>query len=348
MERLPELINSPVAIFKSRTEVDSLVAVVDIQDQSGRPVIVILRPTDTGINVIPSVYGKDNFDDFVKKTIDDGKVLIVDKKKADKNFRQNELQLLTEEVVVDLDAIIAQSEKESSGLDEKNINFSDILYQTQEELLRDARSFASFQEMMEFYEGPMRPYEAHVPEVATAEWYETVWHEARNLVSPAAEDAATVGKFDLADDASPDAPEAWDAYFSAHIRKEGKLEGFLKAIDELVHFEAYQPADAEDQAFLEGRLDLQGRLQRELRHGSWVSNAARVAAGRPLTNRARATILTLMDKAIRDYRALYAEIMEDDQFAVALADTTGEILKTRIADAERTEDVDSLRDTLKN
>jgi hypothetical protein len=46
--------------------------------------------------------------------------------------------------------------------------------------------------MMEFYEGPMRPYEAHVPEVATAEWYETVWHEARNLVSPAAEDAAAV------------------------------------------------------------------------------------------------------------------------------------------------------------
>jgi hypothetical protein len=67
MERLPELINSPIAIFRSLTDIDSLVAVVNMKDQSGRQVIVILRPTDTGINVIPSVYGKDNFDAFVKK-----------------------------------------------------------------------------------------------------------------------------------------------------------------------------------------------------------------------------------------------------------------------------------------
>jgi hypothetical protein len=40
--------------------------------------------------------------------------------------------LLKEEVLGDLDTIIAQSEKESSGLEEKNADFSEILFQPHE------------------------------------------------------------------------------------------------------------------------------------------------------------------------------------------------------------------------
>jgi hypothetical protein len=102
IENLPKLLELPIAIFKSLTEEKSLVAVVDAQDESKRQVIAILRPVDSGINIIPSLYGKDNFDNFVKKTIDNEKVLFVDKNKAAENFRPQELQLLKEEVFGDL------------------------------------------------------------------------------------------------------------------------------------------------------------------------------------------------------------------------------------------------------
>jgi hypothetical protein len=101
LERLPQLIHSPVMIFESFTD-ESLVVVVDEQDKKGRQVIVIIRPTDEGINTIPSVYGKNNFSSFVGRTIENGKVKAANKTWVAKNLRPLELQLLMDSAFDDL------------------------------------------------------------------------------------------------------------------------------------------------------------------------------------------------------------------------------------------------------
>ena len=97
IENLPQLIADPVAVFKSRTDQNSLVAVVSAKDNSNRQVITILRDTQGKINVIPSMYGKDNFNSFVASNIKEGNLIYIDEEKALKTIRPQELQLLKED-----------------------------------------------------------------------------------------------------------------------------------------------------------------------------------------------------------------------------------------------------------
>jgi len=65
MQRLPELIADPVAVMRSATEGDALVALVEAKDVYGSPVIAAIHLNGKGagfaeINKIASVYGKDN------------------------------------------------------------------------------------------------------------------------------------------------------------------------------------------------------------------------------------------------------------------------------------------------
>ena len=94
VEDLPELVSDPVAIFKSKTDPDnSVVAVLDAKDTGERTVVSIVRKTDGSYNVIPSVYGKDNFENFVANNIKDGNLLYIDENKA-AIIRPSSLQLL--------------------------------------------------------------------------------------------------------------------------------------------------------------------------------------------------------------------------------------------------------------
>lgn len=97
IENLPALIADPVAVFKSRTDENSLVAVVDAKDESQRQVITILRDTNGKVNVIPSMYGKDNFNSFAANNIQEGNLVYIDQEKASKTIRPQELQLLKED-----------------------------------------------------------------------------------------------------------------------------------------------------------------------------------------------------------------------------------------------------------
>ena len=97
IENLPQLIADPVAVFKSRTDQNSLVAVVSAKDNSNRQVITIVRDTQGKINVIPSMYGKDNFNSFVASNIKEGNLIYIDEEKALKTIRPQELQLLKED-----------------------------------------------------------------------------------------------------------------------------------------------------------------------------------------------------------------------------------------------------------
>ena len=81
LERLPELLNNPIALLKSLTSPDKFVVVLDAHDEKERPVVAAIN-TRGGRNSIDSVYGRGNFMDFIQRTNEAGAVLSVNKKKA--------------------------------------------------------------------------------------------------------------------------------------------------------------------------------------------------------------------------------------------------------------------------
>lgn len=77
VERLPELYSDPLMVFQSATEPDRLVAVLDATDKKGDQIIVALSPNKKeigGYHFIPSFYGKEKFQRFLKDNIDKNRV----------------------------------------------------------------------------------------------------------------------------------------------------------------------------------------------------------------------------------------------------------------------------------
>ena len=76
IEKMPELLHDPVAVFDSKTESDAKTILVDAVDTSGRPVITAIhlnaKAGRVEINRIASVYGKDNGVAAMARWIDEG------------------------------------------------------------------------------------------------------------------------------------------------------------------------------------------------------------------------------------------------------------------------------------
>lgn len=134
IENLPQLIADPVAVFKSRTDQNSLVAVVSAKDNSNRQVITILRDTQGKINVIPSMYGKDNFNSFVASNIKEGNLIYIDEEKALKTIRPQELQLLKEDSLKGSIYNIRRKENFVNTLPDNNTLWQGGLFDNQLEL----------------------------------------------------------------------------------------------------------------------------------------------------------------------------------------------------------------------
>ncbi|MBQ5848544.1 MAG: hypothetical protein IIW49_06475 [Treponema sp.] len=195
--------------------------------------------------------------------------------------------------------------------DDENVKVLEHLtYQTLDELYTDARDFDSWQSFMEVYEGCLKPEPSLVPENADASWYKATWEMAHGMVT---EPDETLTKTD-----NPSAMSL-DALFLMEIKKPGKLEEFLKNIHYLntLNFDVMgEPMDEEDAAQREVQAQLQYFMRKSLTHGSWFSNAARVFNDKPLTDKARKTMLTLIEHSTRDYRDIYSELMGREDFAV--------------------------------
>ena len=220
--------------------------------------------------------------------------------------------------------------------DDKDVSITEMLFQTEEELVKDAASFESWQEFMEYYEegACTRPEEAAVPENADAQWYQTVWEKAKGIIPEESLSEAEVQEQIEQDNRTPGSPQTMDALWLVEMKKPGKLEEFLKRINWiLTQKNEFGPEDSSELESMENIERLKRRITTELRHGSWISNATRLGVGRNLTERARRTLITLMSHASRDYRALYADIMQDPEWEVALADTEAGKLAS-IADPE--------------
>lgn len=197
--------------------------------------------------------------------------------------------------------------------DENDVQIVNHLnFQTLEELYADARDFDSWQMFMEAYEGWLKPTPSLVPEGADASWYENIWNIAHGIQKIQDEG-------ELPRDNDNVAQKSLDALFIAEIQKPGKLEEFLKNIHYLntLNFDVLgAPLDEEDAMQRQIQEQLQYFMRKSLTHGSWFSNAARVFKDKPLTHKARQTMITLMNNAPRDYRDIYSELMGVKDFAV--------------------------------
>ncbi len=96
MQRLPELIADPVAVMRSATEGDALVALVEAKDAYGSPVIAAIHLNGKGagfaeINKIASVYGKENNTALQRQL--DNNLLYLNNEKAAKWLHAVGLQL---------------------------------------------------------------------------------------------------------------------------------------------------------------------------------------------------------------------------------------------------------------
>jgi len=128
-------------------------------------------------------------------------------------------------------------------------------------------------------------------------------------------------------------PAELDKEFNEMISEKGKLEEFVKYAAKLYNEGGRFGAVYEEEA---EKIEL---IRRELKHPDWTMVFD--AKGEFKTEQQRKKLLSLIKKAPRDYRAIYAEIMEREDLAVSAEDRTAEILKYKITDSRR-EEIDSM------
>lgn len=178
----------------------------------------------------------------------------------------------------------------SQNVKRKNENLlGDILFQTEEDLMRDARFWGSWQEFKEFYDTGILSKEemSQVPSDADARWYETVWEKAKGIRPTLDETQAE--KIEVRYGAEKGNANDMDAYF------ETMLENFLKRIAEIKNEKLIaNPQDESEVQFNDALLAKQQFINTRLRHASIVLNAERVLRGKELTVRAKRTIMSLM------------------------------------------------------
>jgi hypothetical protein len=136
------------------------------------------------------------------------------------------------------------------------------------------------------------------------------------------------------------APAEVDREFNELIGEPGKLDEFVDSLTK-AHNEDYddwQALDAEDEAERGRQMETTDILRRKLTHPTWQSIFKANGEMGPVQ---RKQLLTLIRKAPREYRAIYAEVMNRPEYAVSAEDTTAEALKYRITDSRR-ESVDNL------
>lgn len=83
IEKLPELIQDPLYIFKSSTQQGSFVGVLDAvenKEKADGPLIVAIKPSQKGleVNIVTSTYGKDK--NFIERELNKGNLLYENKK----------------------------------------------------------------------------------------------------------------------------------------------------------------------------------------------------------------------------------------------------------------------------
>ncbi|MBD5469117.1 MAG: hypothetical protein HDR21_13325 [Lachnospiraceae bacterium] len=123
IKKLPQLLEMPVMIFDSISKSDSLIVVTSEFDSKDNPILVSVKPNGKGryeveeinSNFVTSVYGRNNFADFFKRTVDKDCVLYANKEKSQGMFERWGEQYSELANTLDFDIIIHQSRNIVNG-----------------------------------------------------------------------------------------------------------------------------------------------------------------------------------------------------------------------------------------
>ncbi len=117
IKRLPEYMQEPAMLIDSSTREDSIIVVLSVLDKEKSPLVVTVRPNGKGTydlevqdsNFITSVYGRDNFEQFLNLSLENNMVLYWNKTKSQELFSVLGLQFPKGFNNLDYNNIIHQS-----------------------------------------------------------------------------------------------------------------------------------------------------------------------------------------------------------------------------------------------
>ncbi len=138
-------LRNPVMVLKG-SRPNTLVAVSSLKDKEQRPIIITVSLGynfgHSKVNKITSAYGRNNFGDYISRQIDDGKLIAVNKNKANKLLRSFGVPFPIEETFISFDNSIAYSDK--------NVNSFLSKYFENDDIPLDSVEFEAFEEKDKF------------------------------------------------------------------------------------------------------------------------------------------------------------------------------------------------------
>jgi len=193
-----------------------------------------------------------------------------------------------------------------------------VLFQLEDDLIEDASRFHSWREFRDSVESG---------ETAEADnaWYRSIWNDARKIIP----NTTLFSTEDLS------RAEELDKRFYSEADKK-YLNEALKELYRIHNDQTLEPTKEESGAAREdyNRIKrLQRRINTDLPNaGSIIGMAAQVRSGRELSSTQYDRLKAWMRKNKRDYRAVFADVMNQSEFLEELADTKDGEPKGRLAD----------------
>ena len=211
-----------------------------------------------------------------------------------------------------------------------------LLFQTNAELMQEAQGFESWQDFMEFCEVMHSDDEVSpIPSEADAQWYQSFWETAHGLQTEQEKNEQTVQEKNEKDTT---VAKAMDALFVTYIRSNPEmLDDFLHEVARIdaidLDSDEWRNAADEMDAAQRDKIDtLKDAIAITMSDYNWQSAMRRVQGGGEISEGMRKRLMGEMTDTMksRDFRALYAEVMEDPQYAVDESDTTSAILNKKL------------------
>ena len=212
-----------------------------------------------------------------------------------------------------------------------------LLFQTNAELMAEAQNFTSWQEFMDYCEtfhvgiDEVSP----IPSEADAQWYQSFWETAHGLQTEQEKNEQTVKeKYEK----EGNLPSTLDALFAVNMKQNPELlDDFLHEvarIDEIdLDSDEWRNVEDDMQAAERDKIDTwKDAIAITMSDYNWQSAMRRIQGGGEISEGMRKRLMgEVTDTAkSRDFRALYAEIMEDPQYRVDEEDTTSAILSKKL------------------
>jgi hypothetical protein len=226
--------------------------------------------------------------------------------------------------------------------DDRVIGEPKLLFQTGDrDIMEEAAGFDSPEEWRQFIElfEPENPFgkfqeqvEGMSPEDIDA-WIRAFWENARKATQ-SAENAVAVN------DTESLTPAERDAEFIEIISEPATLDKFLEAVKQSNNedYARWQAEDEEDAAERDRQREISDKVRKAMTHPMWETFFIKKGE---ITDGHKKRLLGLIRNYPREYRAIYAEVMNRPDLAVSAGDATAAILKHRIADSRKV-NIDSL------